>query len=177
MRPRLLLALLCTLLCLGPSSARGEPRIGQVAPWFDLETLAGGRVSRRALAGQAVVLVVGRTQKAAPPCKEWVLTLGRRVGAPVYQVIVIDKPWYLPRGAVLSKIKGFTGGTQSHRVLLEWYAVFAEAYGIPRDDDPRVVVIDGAGVIRQVLRGALTPGRLAEAVQGVQTLLPARSAR
>lgn len=149
--------------------AGAEVGVGQPAPWFDLEAMAGGRVSRRTITGKTAVLIVGRTQAAAPPCKEWFNALKSRAPA-VYQVIVIDKPWYLPRGAVLSKIKGFVGDTDHDRVLLEWYKVFANAYGIPRDDDPRVLVLDRSGVVRLALRGKLEPSRLAQAAKAIALL-------
>jgi hypothetical protein len=163
--------LLPTLLLLAPAVAGAEAQVGKVAPWFDLAVLSGGRVSRHSLAGKVAVLVVGRTQPSAPPCKAWTMTLLRRpVPAAVYQVIVADKPWYAPRSAVLNKVRSFVGPEHNDRILLEWYRAFAEAFGIPRDDDPRIFVLDQQSRIRLLVRGALTSQRLEKVNRTVQSL-------
>jgi hypothetical protein len=123
--------------------------------------MQGPRVSRASLAGKIAILVIGRTRPAAPRCKEWMLTLLPRFRVAIYQVIVIDKPWYAPRSAVLSELRSFTGPGHEGRVLLEWYTVFADSFGIARDDDPRLVVMDRRGIVRLLLRGSLTAQRLA----------------
>jgi len=132
--------------------------VGQPAPWFNLEDLQGRSFASARLRGKPAVLVIGRTQKAAPPCKAWVLELLRRHGRalPVYQVIVVDKSWFIPRGLVLGKVKGFTPGDLRDRVLLEWYTVFADTWGVPLHDDPTVMVLDAGGVMRFRRRGAMT---------------------
>jgi hypothetical protein len=163
--------LLSALLLLVPAVASAEAQVGKLAPWFDLPVLSGGRVSRRSLAGKVAVLVVGRTRPSAPPCKEWTTTLIRRpVAAAVYQVIVADKPWYAPRSAVLNKVRSFVGPQHNDRILLEWYRAFAEAFGIPRDDEPRVYVLDQQSRIRLLVRGTLTSERLEKVNRTVQSL-------
>lgn len=140
------------------SSADARARVGKKVPWFELQDLRGKSFSRRRLRGRPAVLVVGRTKKAAPPCKKWVLEIIARQGLklPVYQVIVVDKAWYIPKSIVISKVKDFSPAKLRHRVLLEWYTVFAEAYGIKKHDDPVVLVIDAAGVLRWRHRGRLS---------------------
>ncbi len=128
-------------------------------------------MSRASLAGQVAILVIGRTRPAAPRCKEWILTLLARFRVAIYQVIVIDKPWYAPRSAVLSELRRFTGAGHDRRVLLEWYTVFADSFGIARDDDPRLVVMDRHGIVRLLLRGSLTAQRFALLRQTVAGLL------
>ena len=95
----------------------------------------------------------------------------RSASADVYQVIVVDKPWYAPRGAVLSEIRKFVGAGHDDRVLLEWYTAFADSYSIPVDDEPRLLVLDRHGTVRLVLRGVLTTERLSLLEGTVVTLL------
>jgi hypothetical protein len=156
-----------------PADARG--RAGERAPWFKLENIHGHSFSRAQLRGRPAVLVVGRTQKAAPPCKKWVLDIIARQGKelPVYQVIVVDKDWFIPRSLVLSKVKGFAPRHLHHRVLLEWYTVFADAYGIPRHDDPVVLVVGADGTIKWRYRGK--PTRAAH--RQLESVLQTRVAR
>lgn len=138
--------------------APAAPRIGQRAPRFELWTLSGERFSHERLRGQPAVLVVGRTQKAAPPCKKWAVgIIKRRQSLAVYQVIVVDKPWYIPRSFVLDRVRAFTPRHLHGRVLLEWRTAFAEAFGIDKHDDPVVVVLGPDSVIRWRYRGHLAP--------------------
>jgi peroxiredoxin len=152
-----------------PTSAKG--RRGERAPWFKLEDIKGNSFSRARLRGRPAVLVVGRTQEAAPPCKKWVLEIIKRQGKrlPVYQVIVVDKDWFIPRSLVISKVKDFTPRNLRHRVLLEWYTVFADAYGVSKHDDPVVFVLGPDGTIRWRHRGRLTRAALAELDRALQT--------
>lgn len=163
-RPRtttctLLAASACLLLLAGAQGqAEARARVGQPAPWFKLEDLRGRSFASARLRGKPAVLVVGRTQKAAPPCKQWVLELIRRYGRalPVYQVIVVDKSWFIPRSLVISKIEGFIPRRLRHRVLLEWYTVFADTWGVPLHDEPTVMILGSDGVLRHKHRGAMT---------------------
>jgi len=84
-----------------------------------------------------------------------------RPAVATYQVIVVDKAWYIPRSAVISKIKDFTPHRWQHRVLIEWYTVFADVWGVARHDDPVVFLLDGRGVLRWRRRGGLTKPALA----------------
>jgi hypothetical protein len=145
------------------AEAGAGAKVGHRAPWFSLKTLGGESFSRRKLDGRPALLVVGRTQKAAPPCKRWMLKLLSRLrpAVPTYQVIVVDKAWYIPRGAVISKIEGFTPERWRHRVLVEWYTVFADTWGVARHDDPVVFLLDRRGVVRWRRRGPLTKSGLA----------------
>ena len=145
-----------------PVAAGGQAVVGRRAPWFRLESLEGKTFTSRNLLGRPVVLVVGRTQKAAPPCKKWMLALIKRYGkqVPVYQVIVVDKPWYMPRSLVLRKIRSFSPRKHHDRVLVEWYTVFAGAYGVARHDLPVVLVQDRKGVVRWRHKGRMTRAAL-----------------
>lgn len=141
-------ALAAVALALASPPVAAAP-LGKPAPGFQLEDLYGRKVASSSLR-RPTVLVVGGTQKAAPPCKEWAVALLKRHGSSLslYQVIVVDKAWYIPRGAVIGKVKDFVPPALHHRVLLEWYRVFANLYGIPKHDDPVILVIGPDGVLR-----------------------------
>jgi hypothetical protein len=171
-RPVVAVVCLAATLSL-PGLAAGRAAVGRQAPWFRLERLKGKTVTSRQLLGRPAVLVVGRTQKAAPPCKEWALALIKRYGkkVPVFQVIVVAKPWYMPRSLVLRKVKGFSPREHHDRVLLEWYQVFAKAYGVAKHDLPVVLVQDRKGVIRLRYKGRMTTealSRVTELVAGLR---------
>ena len=81
--------------------------------------------------------------------------------ARINQVIVVDKPWFIPRSLVYRKVRGFVPRHLHDRVLLEWYKVFADAYAIPENDEPTVLVIDTRSTIRWRHAGKLTAASLA----------------
>ena len=172
-------ALVAVSLLGWPAATLAAPpaTVGQVAPWFALQTITGRRVTRDSLRGRVAVLVVGRTYASAPPCKKWVIALSRETRAAVYQVIVADKPWYIPRGAVMSKIKGFTPPAYHDQVLIEWRAVFADRYRIPEAAEPHVLVIDRRSNIRARLRSEPTGKRLAQIEALVRRLSATSSSR
>ena len=156
-----LLFMVCSWL--GLAAARGEGKaaaskvkVGRSAPWFKLKNLTGGRTwTQENVQGKPTVLVVGRTQKAAPSCKTWMLALLEKepVAARVLQVIVVKKAWYLPKGLILKKIRSFIPKRHHDKVLLEWYTVFSDVWGIPKVDDPFIYLLDGEGVVRHTYRG------------------------
>lgn len=133
----------------------GKGAVGEVAPRFRLETVTGKTISSKTIQGKPTVIVVGRSRKSAPPCKDWVLSVAN-MGVDVYQVVVALKPWFLPRFLVLNEIKDFVPTTYHHRVLVEWRDGFARAYGVPKDDTPTVIVLDSNNVVRFRHRGRLT---------------------
>jgi hypothetical protein len=155
MRHTFLAPLLLALLL--PVAAFAGAELGKGMPGFDLKSVTGVRVTRENLLGQASVLVVGRTEKAAPLCKEWMLRLLQHYQKKVlvYQVIVVKKPWFIPRSAVLSRIRGFIPAEHIGKVLLEWYTVFADTWGIPMHDEPVVFGMDPKGRIRFLRKGKL----------------------
>ena len=153
-----------------PNAAHARAGIGDAAPWFRLQTIAGRTVSRDKLRGRVVALVVGQTYESAPPCKRWVIELSKKTSATVYQVIVTDTPWYIPRGIVMRKIKSFTPAQYYDRVLVEWYRVFAKSYQVRKNDHPTVFVIDGRGVIRLRLEGAPDAKRYARVSAAIARL-------
>jgi peroxiredoxin len=140
------------LLFVAPASALAKKPVGvgDYAPLLDLDTLAQTRVSMRKLIGNPLVLVVGRTRKSAPRCKKWMAALLAAYPKKplVYQVVVANKSWYIPRGAVRSKLRSIVGPNHHERFLIEWYTVFAKQYGITKHDHPVIYVIDKKGVIR-----------------------------
>jgi hypothetical protein len=138
--------------------AAAGARVGKPIPWFKLEDLVGKRFSKGRLRGRPAVLVVGRSQRAAPPCKKWILEIIKRHGMklPVYQVIVVDKSWFIPRSLVIDKVKEITPRNLRHRILLEWYTVFADTYGIPTHDEPVVLVTGPDSVLRWRHKGPPT---------------------
>ncbi len=172
--PRRLLAAAAVLLALGPAPAPALARaqVGRKVPWFKLQRLDGAAFYNRHAQGRVTVFVVGRTRKAAPPCKRWVLQLIERQGQalPVYQVIVVAKPWFLPRSVALRQIEKIVPRGMRHRVLLEWGEVFAEVYGIPKHDDPVVLVMGADGTLHLRYRGPATPATLARVQRVLQRL-------
>jgi len=141
-----------------PGVAHAQARVGHKAPWFKLQSFTGQTFTNRSILGRPAMLVAGRTRESAPPCKDWMLALlkhgGRRLQ--VLQVIVSDTPWYLPRSLVRKMIKDFTPKGQLHRVLVEWYTVFADVWGIPENDLPTVFVLDAQGIVRWRYMGKLS---------------------
>jgi hypothetical protein len=144
-------ALLLTTLCRAAASA----------PWFRLKTITGQVVTPRTLRGRPAVLVVGLTYASAPPCKKWVIELTRHTRAQVYQVIVADKPWYIPRFVVMRRIKSFTPPRYHHRVMVEWQRTFADRYQVPESDEPTLFVVDGRGRVQLRLSGRPDKAKLA----------------
>ena len=116
------------------------------------------------LRGKATVLVVGRSKKSAPPCKDWMLKVFKKHGDKkinLYQVIVLDNPWYLPRALVRGKVKDFVPKGHLVRVLLEWKLAFARIFGIPKHNLPVIFVLDKKGVVRMRYRGKISKGAFA----------------
>ena len=168
----------CCLALAWPAPAEARALVGRPAPVFRLKTFKGKVVSSFDLRGRPAVLVVGRSKKAAPPCKDWMLRVHKhhfkQPGARkihLYQVIVLDNPWYLPRPLVRSKVKGFVPKQHLHRVLLEWKLGFARIYGIPKHDLPTIFVLDEKGVVRWRHKGKLSKGawaRLQKVMAGLK---------
>ena len=147
---------------IGPLVKR-KATVGKAAPWFKLKNLTGTYTwTHRNVRGKPTLLVVGRSRRAAPPCKKWMLELLKRHGkqARVFQVIVIKKAWYHPRNLVLKEIRGFVPDAHHDKTLLEWYTVFSDVWGIPKVDDPFIYLLDGDGVIRHHHRGAASKAAL-----------------
>lgn len=160
------------------SEALARGQVGEHAPWFELERLTGGKVAAARLHGRPAVLVVGRTQRAASPCKEWAFAIIERYASrlPVFQVIVVDKSWFIPKSLVYAKVKSFVPATLHDRVLLEWHTAFAEAYGIDKQDEPVLLVLDSDAVIRWRYQGAMNHAALARLGRAVGALAaPART--
>jgi hypothetical protein len=177
-QPRLSLGARGAALLLAISAwpaATGAAPINKPAPSFLLEDLSGRKFASIRLRGSPAVLVVGGTRKAAPPCKQWVLEIIKRHGLklPVYQVIVVDKAWYIPKKAVIGSVKDFTPSSLHHRVLLEWYRVFADLYDIPRHDDPVLLVMGPDGVLRLQQRGQMTEAGLQQLAAVLRSTSPA----
>ncbi len=155
------------LLAAWPLAGLARGRAGDLAPAFQLEPLNGGAFSSQQLRGKPAILVVGRSRKAAPPCRDWVLGMlaRHRLKLPVYQVIVVDKSWYLPRTLVLRMVKEFVPDNLRGRALLEWKTTFADLFGIPKGDEPTLLVLGADSVIRWRHQGPPTASgyqRLAE---------------
>jgi predicted transcriptional regulator len=170
-RPLLCMLIFLLTVCGGSHSEGAAPSIGKTAPAFQLEDLWGKNFKSNRLNGQLAVLIVGRSRKAAPPCKEWVLGIIKQQGQklPVYQVIVVDKAWYVPKKLVINSVKDFTPSSQYNRVLLDWGTRFADLFAIAQHDDPVVIIIDPDGVLRFQQRGQLTDARLKHVSQLVAT--------
>lgn len=160
-------AILLCIATFGLGSAAGAAPavgVGQKAPPFSLETLPGKKVQLAKLRGQKVVLVVGRTQKSAPPCREWMKALIARYPhhKGLLQVVVVDKSWFIPKWLVRKKIKKFVGKQRHDQVLIEWKLGFAKRYGVAKNDIPTVILIDKDGVIRWRFHGRFSKASLAK---------------
>lgn len=155
-----------------PESAMAQARVGHKAPWFKLQSFTGQTFTNRSILGRPAVLVAGRTRESAPPCKEWMLALLKHgeKRLQILQVIVSDTPWYLPRSLVRKMIKDFTPKGQLHRVLVEWYTVFADVWGIPENDLPTVFVLDGQGIVRWRYMGKISRATLGQARAALKKL-------
>ncbi len=160
------LALFCVSLLMLSSSVAlaGKAEVGMRAPWFKLKSVTGKVITNKNLRGHPAVLVVGTSRKAAPLCKKWIYkalaAYGRKIH--VYQVIVADSPWFIPNHVVIKKIKKMIDKKQLHRVLVEWFTVFADTYGVKRSDLPTVFVMDAKGKIKWRHEGVLTPQAFAK---------------
>jgi len=130
------------------------------APWFQLKTIRGRVVTPHTLRGRPAVLVVGLSYRSAPPCKKWVIKLSRRTRAQVYQVIVADKPWYIPRFVVMRRIRDFTPAPFHDRVMIEWQRAFADRYRVAESDQPTLFVLDAGGRVLLRLSGNPTEANL-----------------
>ena len=135
------------------------PRVGDVAPAFELPTLAKTHYSSKWFKGKYAVLVAGTTEEAAEDCKDWMLALtknfsGRDVA--VLQVVILGHPWYIPRFLVYDKLGGYVPSNAYKKVLIEWDLGFAKKYHIPRDNDVRIIVIDPQNKIRFWHKGGRT---------------------
>lgn len=143
------------------------------APHFKLDRLTDGEVALTDLLGEPFVFVVGSTREAAPDCKEWMLILHKnfeRSPTNVFQVAVLDNPWYLPHFAVRGMIRDFVPDYGHRLVLLEWGTEFGVRYGIPKDNTARVLVGDRQGMIRAKYEGTMNDERLVEVLNLVTAL-------
>lgn len=145
--------ILAMLLLFGGASAHAATTdVGRIAPRFGLAKLKGGGVRRAHLRGKTTVLVVGRSTKSALPCKKWVDAVAGE-GVDVFQVIVTQKPWYLPSFLVRKKISSLVPRQYHNQILIDWGDGFARAFDIPKDDVPTVLVFDANAVLRFKYRG------------------------
>lgn len=162
------ISVICLALFWPTVASAGGAVVGRPAPIFRLKTFNGKEVTTYSLRGTATVLVVGRSRKSAPPCKDWMLKIfkhsfnepGRRK-IYLYQVSVLDNPWYLPRSLVRGMVKDFVPKEHLHRVLLEWKIAFARIFGIPKHNLPVIFVLDKKGVVRWRHKGKLSKGAFA----------------
>lgn len=172
--PRVVTTLLLLGALLWPAAARaGGAVVGRPAPLFRLKTFPGKEVTTYSLRGKPTVLVVGRSRKSAPPCKDWMLKVHKDLGDKkihLYQVIVLDNPWYLPRALVRGKVKSFVPQGYLPRVLLEWKLAFARIFAIPKHNLPVIFVLDKKGVVRLRYKGKLSKGSYAKLKRVMATL-------
>lgn len=151
-------------------TVRVSPR-GKKTPDFELTSITGWTISPKALSGKTALLVVGQTEKSAPRCKTWILSLFKELShtnPELFQVIIADKPWFYPKSAVIDRVKNFTPDWFHSRVLMEWGRKFAEVFDIPKDDDPRLILVDPEGIVRWTYRGEISPAALQNAITAYQ---------
>lgn len=174
--PSLIVTIVVTAAILSAPTVEAKgAKVGGPAPSFRLPALQGSSVTLDKLRGHPIVLIVGRSQKSAPPCKKWMVPLVKRFApgksrVEVYQVVVIDKSWYVPRSLVLGKLRGFVGAGYRDRFLIEWYTVFSDSYAIPRHDDPTVLLIDDRGVLRWRKRRRYNKARWQDLLERIRRL-------
>ncbi|MFC1609408.1 TlpA family protein disulfide reductase [Myxococcota bacterium] len=140
--------LLATVTVAHPKNV--EQLVGKPAPHFELPRLTKGAVSLTDLKGNPVILVIGSTRESAPASREWMVQLERnfrRTDTKVFQVVVLDNPWFLPEFAVKNMLRDFIPKHGYDLVLIEWSTAFGVAYGIPKDDITRVLILDREGVV------------------------------
>lgn len=179
--PLILSIVVAAAMLSAPTVEAKGAKVGAPAPTFRLPALKGSRVALEGLRRRPIVLIVGRSQKSAPACKKWMVPLVKRFApgksrVQVYQVVVIDKSWYVPRSLVLGKLRGFVGAGYRDRFLIEWYTVFADSYGIPRHDDPTVLLIDDRGVLRWRKRLRYSEARWQDLLERIRRLATRRPA-
>ena len=78
----------------------------------------------------------------------------------MYQVIVLNNPWFIPHVFVKSQLRDFVPDFGHKLVLLEWKTHFREIYKIPYDHHPRVIVVGPRGRIQLWHRGKMDDGAL-----------------
>ncbi len=162
---RIIPAVLGLLLLAGQEAAAKDLKVGDRAPSWTLPTMQGKQVSSESYAGRPAVLVAGTAMEAAPHCREWMLTLHKNTkstDAVVYQVVVLNNPWYIPEFAVINKLEDFIPDFGHHLVMLEWETAWGVLYGIPYDFETRIFVIDRKGIIRKRHLGEMTDESLVE---------------
>ena len=140
---------------------------------FRLPNLNGEVISSGQLKGRPMVLVVGTSKLAAEDCREWMLTLHdnfKDSRAAVFQVIVLNKAWYIPDFMVIKELKDFVPSHGHELVLLEWKTRFGDVFKIPYDHSPRVIVVDQSGRIRKWYQGEMNDDALVEVINLVTDL-------
>src|SRR5687767_1470897 len=153
--------------------SRAGVHVGEAAPPFALPSLLGKEHHSEDFRGKPLILVIGTSTQAAEACREWMLALERNFrGAPVqvYQVIVLDTGWYVPKVMVTNRIKAFVPEHGHELVLLEWKRKFRDDFGIPYDHVPRVVVLDRDGVVQTATKGAMTDTALLQVMSLAESL-------
>lgn len=149
------------LLVLSPfhavaGSTQKKGAVGTPAAKFKLDRLTGGQVSSDAYRGKPAVLIVARKLQAAPHCKAWTLQLTERFGrkSHIYNLIVTNNPWYIPKAVVRSKLSDFVPKSHHHLILIDWGIKIEKEYGIVGDGIPTLFVVDGKGKIALRYKGA-----------------------
>ena len=112
-----------------------------------------------AFKGQGGVLVIGFTQAAKTEASDWGHRLEQGDGPAVwYEMPVVAEVPKLLRGWVLKKIKeSVSEKGQAHFLpVTDHEAEWKSAVGYGAADDAYVVVVDGNGVVRGRVQGAVT---------------------
>ncbi|OGQ89903.1 MAG: hypothetical protein A2289_09330 [Deltaproteobacteria bacterium RIFOXYA12_FULL_58_15] len=155
------------------SQPKFEALLGKVPPSFDLPKLTDGNVSLNDLKGNPSVFVIGTTLEGAPPSREWMLALKNnlaRTKTQLYQIAVLDNPWYLPEFATKGRLKDFVPEDGYHLVLLDWGKQFRLDYGIPKDHFTRLLILDAENIVRWTHLGPLTDTAMLELLAKLEQL-------
>ncbi len=129
-----------------------------------------------ALRGKVGVLVIGFSQGSREQVSGW----GKRLSAEYagvagvgwFEVAELESVPRLLRGWVTKKVKESVSakGQETFVVVTEQEKAWKEAVGFGGADDAYVLVLDGAGVVRARVEGALSDAGLAEVKQVVEGL-------
>ncbi|MCD1261050.1 TlpA family protein disulfide reductase [Paenibacillus athensensis] len=133
-------------------------QVGEAAPAFQLETIAGGTVSLEQYKGQPVVLNFfttwcGPCVEELPELKKFHARYGDR-----YPLLVVD------RREPKERVTAFAASNQAPlHFLLDYRDDVSKSYGIK--GQPETMIVDAQGVVRRYIIGGLTAEELAREVQ------------
>lgn len=121
--------------------------IGDKAPSFTLENLHQKQGAISKYFDVPTIIVVGMKRKSAPHCKKWIERLLKDYPISqnklnILQVVVIDKPWYIPKGIIRGKLRGYVKKFFYNRFFVDWGDRFGKVYQVKKMVTPTLLGID-----------------------------------